>query len=195
MTALGDTRIAYQADYVGRLQGRLLRQWRDAPRLQAAAGSIGDAAQQMESFLFAILTGSTLESAAAHRLDQWGDLVGQARGALKDDDYRRFIRARILANRCTGKWDEILRIVEIVTEPVAIRSRDVFPCCIEIVVLRQVLMERLIWSKVRDLLRDIRPAGVSMVVTEVAGPFLGFLAHPWAPVPLGSGIISRAILA
>jgi len=195
MTGGETTRLGYQADLPGRAQGRLLRQWQDKPRMVAFARALGYGAQVLEDATFSVVVGSTLQNSAGHRLDQWGDLVGERRGGLNDADYRRFIKARIKANRSTGKMDEILEILALVTEPVAVRSRDMFPCAFEVTILRQSLLPRPVWAKVRDLARSIKPAGIAMVVTEVAGPFLGFYADPWAPVPVGLGIVSRGILS
>lgn len=195
MSAGQTTRLDYRQDYADLAESRLLRQWQDKPRLVAFARALGAGTQRLEDILWAIHQGSTLDNSDSHRLDQWGDLVGERRGGLNDIDYRRFIKARIRANRSTGKWDEILEILILVTDPIAVRSRDIYPCGMEITILRHSFLSRPVWSKVRDLARTIKPAGTRMIVTEVAGPFFGFLGDPWGPMPLGSGIVARGILS
>ena len=71
------TQFLYNADHRGDAEARLLRQWQRQPRMVAFARAMGAGAQVIEDANWAILVGSTLDNSAGHRLDQWGDLVGQ----------------------------------------------------------------------------------------------------------------------
>lgn len=61
-----------------------------------------------------LLLNRSVDSAVGAQLDILGKLVGQLRGGLGDTDYRRFIRARIFANKSNGTHEVLLRVVRLV---------------------------------------------------------------------------------
>lgn len=71
--------------------------------LIAPAQAIEDTAQQM-------LTERYVDTAVGAQLDIIGRIVGQDRDGLVDDDYRRFIRARIAANDSDGTIEDLILI-------------------------------------------------------------------------------------
>lgn len=76
--------------------------------------------QRLENAMIEMLTLRSVDAAVGVQLDVLGKLVGQGRGGLVDDDYRRYIRARIATNRSTGKREELIRIARlIVNDPAA----------------------------------------------------------------------------
>lgn len=70
--------------------------------------------QRFENAAIQLLTERGVDVAFGAQLDVLGKIVGQARGGLADDVYRRYIRARIAANRSTGKREELIRITRLV---------------------------------------------------------------------------------
>jgi hypothetical protein len=78
-------------------------------------------ADRFEAAAQAVLVGFRLDDAVGAQLETLGSLVGQPRAGLNDDDFRRFIRARILTTRSSGTIDEILTILDLVLgDPAAI---------------------------------------------------------------------------
>lgn len=70
--------------------------------------------QRFENACFQLLTQRTVDTAVGVQLDVLGKIVGQGRAGLADDVYRRYIRARILTNRATGKREELITIAKLI---------------------------------------------------------------------------------
>lgn len=70
--------------------------------------------QAFEEVLYQVLTERTVDLAVGVQLDMLGVIVGQPRGGLVDDDYRRYIRARIRVNRSSGTIDELIVIARLI---------------------------------------------------------------------------------
>lgn len=60
------------------------------------------------------LIARTVDNSTGINLDVFGRIVGQPRGGLLDDDYRRLIRARIVANRSSGEIESLLAVAALV---------------------------------------------------------------------------------
>lgn len=70
--------------------------------------------QACQDVMQAVLSERSVETAVGAQLDVLGVIVGQARAGLEDELYRRYIRARILTNRSTGRIAEILAIADLI---------------------------------------------------------------------------------
>ena len=70
--------------------------------------------QRLENTAIQLLTLRYVDTATGYQLDVLGRVVGQARGGLVDDIYRRYIRARIATNRSTGRREELIRICRLI---------------------------------------------------------------------------------
>lgn len=71
-------------------------------------------AQGIENALAQLLTQRTLDTAAGANLDVIGAIVGQPRNGLVDDDYRRYVRARIATNNSNGTTNNLIHIVKLI---------------------------------------------------------------------------------
>ena len=108
--------------------------------------------------------GLRLEGSACNR-DAIGALVGQDRGGLPDEDYRRFVRARITVNRSRGLVNELVLVTQLVLDDpaVTIQITPSFPAA---------LVERIIGAEISDdaasvlasFLRRTVAAGVRLLV-------------------------------
>jgi hypothetical protein len=63
-----------------------------------------------------LLVGRTVGTAVGAQLDNLGKLVGQPREGLIDDDYRRFIRARIFTNKSNGTHEVLIRVIRLLLD-------------------------------------------------------------------------------
>jgi hypothetical protein len=72
--------------------------------------------QDIEDAFQQLLTQRGLSTSIGAQLDQLGDLVGQTRQGLDDDDYRRYIAARILTNRSCGELNRLNKISRLVVD-------------------------------------------------------------------------------
>lgn len=160
------------------------------PRAAALARVLGREAQRWEDLLHAVQTSTALDVAEGVHLDQWGDLVDEPRGPLSDAQYRPFIRARILANRCNGTPDELIEILKLVAAPYSvIQWVPLLPAGFVLQVVRYGWMPEVQRRRVRRLFDLIQPAGRTMELYEgVVGAFAEDSSYA-AP----GGYISRII--
>ena len=70
--------------------------------------------QSAEDALQQLLTQRSLGTAVGAQLDVLGAIVGQPRQGLSDDDYTRYIRARIATDRSNGLINELLNITSLI---------------------------------------------------------------------------------
>jgi hypothetical protein len=69
--------------------------------------SVEDALQQLMYYRF-------VDTAVGAQLDIIGRIVGQSRDGLSDDDYRRYIRARVAVNNSNGTFKDLLTVAFLV---------------------------------------------------------------------------------
>lgn len=70
--------------------------------------------QEREDLYQAMLVAFLVDSAIGVQLDMIGKLVGQGRNGMVDDDYRRYIKARITVNKSDGLIEELITIAKLV---------------------------------------------------------------------------------
>lgn len=112
---MATTDLIYLPDHADRIVRLLRAQDQDKARIVALARGWGAGVQLLEDVNFDLLSSLVFESAIGALLDLWGAIVGEERGPLGDADYRRFISARILVNRCTSTPDELIRIYALIS--------------------------------------------------------------------------------
>lgn len=101
-------------DYVGQAKARLPHQHRGKTELEALLTYLIEPAQSIESAFWQLLSERGVDVATDEQLNILGRVVGQSRGGLEDDDYRRYIRARIATNRSNGTTEDLIRITQLV---------------------------------------------------------------------------------
>lgn len=72
--------------------------------------------QDIENVLQQLLLDRAVSTAQGVQLDQLGFIVGQPRLGLVDDDYRRYIRARIITNRSGGITENLIAIMALIID-------------------------------------------------------------------------------
>ncbi len=70
--------------------------------------------QRIESAFQDMLLYRSIADGFGEVLDVIGRYVVQPRGGLSDSDYRRYLSARVAANRSTGKREELIRIARLI---------------------------------------------------------------------------------
>lgn len=68
----------------------------------------------LEAVLQQLLLNRSIATATATQLDVLGKIVGQPRDGLDDDDYRRYIRARVAAHRSDGTFEALIKVASLV---------------------------------------------------------------------------------
>lgn len=174
-----DTELVYLPDHGERAFRALLTQDLDKPRIAALARAMGAGAQELEDTTFDLIIGRALSAAVGAQLDQWGSVVGEARVGLDDEDYRRFIRARVLANICRGTVDEIIAIWSLVTAPATtVRYLPMHPAGFKLYVVRKKWLAEALRRRIRRMLEAVKPAGVTIELIEALDGFFGFDENP-----------------
>jgi len=164
------------------------------PRITALVRAMAAGAQVMEDQTFALIVDRDLNTATGKALQQWGAIVGEQPGGLDDDTYRRFIQARILANRSGGSTDELIAIWKLVVAPyVSVTETPLYPAGLQLVVVRDLPMSAEQARRVgRIMLGTARPSGISIDLIEAVTGYLGFDGDPDAS-PLDIGTLARSI--
>lgn len=190
--------IVYVPDHADRAQALLLWQDRDKPRIKALVRAFGAGAQLAESTGFAIITGATLDAAEGATLDRWGELVGERRGGLDVEDFRRFIELRIRVNTEHPGTDEMWEVVDAAVDPSTVRSYLVADGIIYLVTSADWLPDSIV-AHAAGLVRDFRPMSYyAAVVEQVEGEALeiGTVLEPGSTIGSiadPSGTIGRLI--
>lgn len=171
-------------DWSDRAQQRLLVPWRK-PRIMAFVSALAEGVQAHEDLTFDVLASTGLEEAGGHALDQWGELVGEQRLGLSDNEYRPFIKARMLVNRCDGTVDALLHLLETAAGPViGVFHTDVQPATYVLVAERSSFLTAAARRRVARLMQAAAPAGRRLIVIEALHGGFGW---PDSPDILTSG--------
>jgi hypothetical protein len=173
---------------VGQLIGELQK-----PRICSLVEALATGVQLLEDLNFALIVDRTLGTAVGANLDQWGDMVNEPRGGLADNDYRRFIAARIAVNESGGSTDELIKIWKLVTAPqISVLEIPLFPAGIHLQVLRETALDDDVARRVGAIMRDAKPSGVSLQLVEAVVGAFGFDTNPDAE-PLDVGLFARSL--
>ena len=186
------TDLVYIPDHPRRSGRRLLSQDWDKPRMVALGEALGVGSQALEDVTFDLVIGRRLEAAVGAQLDQWGSIVGEPRGVLDDRDYRRFIEARILANISKGTVDDVLGVWERVTYPAAIRYQAMYPAGFKLYAVRPRWLSSRMRRRIRRIMEDVRPAGVTIALIEALGGYFTFEGGI-APAGYNVGKLARVL--
>lgn len=142
------------------------------PKLRAFMRALGtsllDGAEDVIAYL---IDSRTLDQAEGVWLDQYGAIAGVAREGLDDDEYRLLVGVRLEANRSEGVPLSILRVVAQLLPDAdgSIVYRNGSPGTAEYVLEWEVstaLTDSDWLDRVRDLVEEMTPAGVSVRLIE-----------------------------
>lgn len=151
--------------------------------------------QPIEEAFAQLLLERSVNNAVGAQLDAIGKIVGQPRSGLVDDDYRRFVRARIAANRSSGLVDDILRVIALVVfDPAAhLQYIPQHPAAFAFRI-NQVAVSDTVAAIAGEFLRDVVAAGVRAVLEySTVAPLQALgLALSSGTVP-GSGAVGTSI--
>jgi hypothetical protein len=168
-------------DHAVRMVRKMLQQHRTRPRIVALVQALAAGVQALEDDVDDLIALRTIADSEGAALRQWGSLVGEQPAGLDDDDYRRFIMARILANKSDCTTEEILTIWRMVVDPetldvgtVDIREASFYPAMFKLEVIRDIEMTAVYRRRVGRLMRDAKPMGITLRLVEAERDFFGF---------------------
>jgi hypothetical protein len=107
---------------------RLLEQFKNKPRIESIVRALMGQVQDLEDALMtALLERFLADTTIGVQLDGIGQIVGQARSGLSDDDYRVYLRARILINLSDGQPEELITILQTMLSGSDVEIIETFP--------------------------------------------------------------------
>ena len=143
------------------------------PTLTAFVRALGHGCQLLEDRITGRHLALTLDGASGADLDIMGRLVGELREGLGDALYRRFIAARMLANKSEGTPDQLARILSLAGEGPAWCFNFPTGCAFHLYIGRPAPLPAEVVGRLARLLRAVQPAGVGMLAVEIVTGDLG----------------------
>lgn len=93
------------------------------PNIAALLSILVSGKQQLEDAAQQIRYAFNADDAVGDQLDTLGDIVGEARNGLVDDVFRRYVKARIKANKSSGTIPELIVIAKLIVNDDAATMR------------------------------------------------------------------------
>ena len=101
-------------DHVDQGLARVPYQMQDKPKFIALLTIFLERWQDLEDAFWDLFVNRYLDTAFNDQLDILGFIVGQPRNGLEDEEFRRYIRARIAANKSNGTLEELIHIAKLI---------------------------------------------------------------------------------
>ena len=105
--------VEHDKSHVAQALGDMLAQDKGKPRAEAFVSVVAARWQAVEDFLWQLATGCNLDDAVGVQLDGLGDILDEPRGGLTDNQYRLFLRAKILVLRSRGRVEQLIQILKV----------------------------------------------------------------------------------
>lgn len=165
--------IEHNPNHVSDALDDLLSVYQGKPRIEALIKSLAGSSgvQELEDDFRDLRAYHEVDKASGEQLDQWGRVVNEPRGGLSDSVFRRFVKARIRANYSQGQRNELIAIFAQVTAADGVRYTDYLPAAFGLTAIRSTAMSQTVRTRVRQLMEDIQPGGVTMELAESATSF------------------------
>ncbi len=160
------TQLVLIPDHGDRAVRRLLTTWQEKVRIKALIKALAAGTQELEEQSFSLIVSTGIDVATGDALDQWGEVVGEERGPLGDNEYRRFVQARMQANRCRGTVEELIAIFKLVTGAVKVRYETSYPAGFYLLAQLPDLLPAATARRVRRIMDDAKPGGVEMILIQ-----------------------------
>lgn len=177
----------YEGNHVGIALSLLIEQFKPRPLINGMVRVQAERMQGLEAASSPVYTGMGVRFAVGQQLDFVGEIVGQSRGGLQDDDYRTAIYARVGVNSSNGEPESVMTAVRFFTRAtfVSLIERVERPAHIYLFATGPVLP-----SNLYHQVKSVMPGGVGLtLVWTSSGPWFQFGrdAGSAVPVPEGEG--------
>jgi hypothetical protein len=188
MSTGADTRIetipSYEELALSRLAPQVIAY---QPRLRALIQALSAGAQACEDELFDLLVSSGLDAATGATLTQWALIVGLERGPLDDLWLRRFVKAKLRANRSQSTNDDLIGIFGALMGAPAYTVAN-FPSSFYLFAVVDSPADPTTRREIARFMAAVKPAGGEMILMEALSGYQGFIGDP------KSGVLSSAPL-
>ena len=162
--------IEYIGNHTEQALARLTQQFKSSTKVQALLSALVGPSQGIEDAQWELLTERGVETAVGIHLDKIGAIVGQRREGLTDAIYRRYIRARIIANRSDGLVEDLIAVVRAVIADAnaVIVLEQLYPAAVYVRVFEFSMSAEIAAALIKFLL-DAVAAGVRILLEFVTG--------------------------
>ena len=164
--------LYYQPDHkTVAYRDNLPTQFQCKPRIKALIDACVGELQLLVDEVFNATVSLTVNNATGAQLDLLGRIVGEPRLGLDDEDYRRFIRVRVRANRSSGSQDELIDIFQqmlATTEDPAdidVAFISEHPAGFILSAAALANLEQTLIDRINQIITIAKPAGVQFTLT------------------------------
>jgi hypothetical protein len=159
--------IVYEPNQRARAFELLLWQHKDKERIVAFVKALAAGAQLAENTSWAVIAGgSTVDAAEGATLERWGELVGERRGGLDHEQFRKFIGLRIRVNTEAPSENAVGAVLAEAVDPSVVSSYLVADGIVY-QVTSAAFLDQALATHAGALVRDFRPAAIYAAVVEV----------------------------
>jgi hypothetical protein len=188
--------LTKKTTHIEEAKANLIEQFKNKPNLAALSDAYVEQIQDLEDVYFQLIDDRTLDTAVGVQLDGIGQIVGEERKGLNDDDYRIRLKARIRINLSSGTAEELYRILELLVQN-NIEIEEFYPAAIVIRLDNEFIGDE---DEIAGIIAVSRAAGVDATLEFTESPDAntfffsnsdanepsttqGFSYHtdPWAP--------------
>lgn len=153
---------------------RLLFQYKNAVNLQnLIICTIGEPVQDLEDNIYSLIGRLDIDNQVGTQLDNIGDLVGQDRLGLSDEEYRLFIKAKIGVNVSEGDAERLISVWKLLMVANTVILQESFPAEVDLytdVSIGDTNLDTIAF----ELIQKVAAAGVRVGFAAVIDPLEAF---------------------
>jgi hypothetical protein len=178
-------------DHIKRAIG-LLTEFDEAENVKVILSALVSQVQDLENLTYSTIVDRYYSTASGVNLDAWGVIVGEPRDGLTDEEYRRFIEARIQTNKTSGDIPTLLTVAQIITNSVRVVYQPNYPADYTLQFQLSEPLSDAVKDRVkRQICEELTPSGVGCFLVEYQSGSFGFDgSQPYGGKGFGEGSFS-----
>lgn len=134
-----------------------------------------DTLTRAESEITKVLDMVSIETAAGYTLDLYGVMLGQSRGNLTDEQYRKILLLKSSRNNCKGTYDDVVTQIAIILDcnfsEIVLNETGPAQVSITQMPLQTIVDSGLSASQILLMIQKLLPAGVRLSIIDCEGTF------------------------
>lgn len=134
-----------------------------------------DTLTKVESEITKVLDMVNIETAAGYTLDLYGVMLGQSRGNLNDEQYRKILLLKSSRNNCKGTYEDVARQIAIVLNcdfsEIVLNETGTAQVSITRMPLQTIVDSGLSASQILLMIQKLLPVGVKLSIIDCEGTF------------------------
>ena len=164
--------IEQKTNHVIEALNNLIHKFKNKPRITGFITAQINQVQAFENACFTVVAVNSLLNSSGETLDGDGSVVGEAREGRSDLDYRAAIRARIILNLSYGRCEDIIALLQAISNIERVRVMENFPASFVAQIIDPIDPDYIPPNKIRNMVSACRSAGVkSITLFGVEGSF------------------------